>query len=217
MAFKGAIFDLDGVIVNTVPLHFKAWKKMFSEYGIDFTFDDYKSKVDGIPRYDGARAILKDRSEAEIKKAGATKQVYFVELIESEEVPVYTSSIDLIKELKSHDKKIAIASSSRNCKRILEQTKIIHLADAIVGGADFSRGKPDPQIFQMAADRLACPHQECLVFEDAVLGVEAAINGKMLCIGIDRYGNPARLAKANLVVDDLSRVDYNAIEELFKK
>ena len=217
MVFKGAIFDLDGVIVNTVPLHFKAWKKMFSEYGIDFTFDDYKAKVDGIPRCDGAKAILKGRSEAEIEKAAAKKQVYFVELIESEDVPVYPSSVDLIKELKSHDKKIAVASSSRNCKRILQQTKIIHLADAIVDGTDLTHGKPDPQIFQMAADRLACPHQECLVFEDAVLGVEAAINGNMLCIGIDRYGNPARLAKANLVVDDLSRVNYNVIEELFKK
>ncbi len=217
MAFKCAIFDLDGVIVNTVPFHFKAWKKMFSEYGIDFTFDDYKSKVDGIPRFDGARAILKGRSEEEIEKAAASKQVYFVELIESAEVPVYTSSVDLIKELKSHDKKIAVASSSRNCKRILEQTKIIHLADAIVGVADLTRGKPDPQIFQMAADKLACLHTECIVFEDAVLGVEAAINGKMLCIGIDRYGEPSRLAKADLVVDDLSKVNYNAIEELFKK
>ena len=215
--FKGAIFDLDGVIVNTVPLHFKAWKTMFSEYGINFTFDDYKAKVDGIPRYDGARAILTDLSEAEVKQAAAKKQVYFVELIEKEKVPVYTSSIDLIKDLKSHGKKIAVASSSRNCKRILEQTKIIHLADAIVGGSDLTRGKPDPQIFQMAADRLACPHQECLVFEDAVLGVEAAINAKMPCIGIDRYGNPGRLARANLVVDDLSMVDYNRIEELFKK
>ncbi len=215
--FKGAIFDLDGVIVNTVPLHFKAWKTMFSEYGINFTFDDYKAKVDGIPRYDGARAILTDLSEAEVKQAAAKKQVYFVELIEAEDVPLYASSIVLIKELKSHDRKIAVASSSRNCKRILEQTKIIHLADAIVSGSDLTRGKPDPQIFQMAADRLACPHQECLVFEDAVLGVEAAINAKMPCIGIDRYGNPERLAKANLVVDDLSRVDYNKIEELFKE
>jgi len=215
--FKGAIFDLDGVIVNTVPLHFKAWKTMFSEYGINFTFDDYKAKVDGIPRYDGARAILTDLSEAEVEQAAAKKQVYFVELIEAGDVPVYASSIALIKDLKSHGKKIAVASSSRNCKRILEQTKIIHLADAIVDGSDLTRGKPDPQIFQMAADRLSCPHQECLVFEDAVLGVEAAINAKMPCIGIDRYGNPERLAKANLIVDDLSRVDYNRIEELFKK
>ncbi len=215
--FKGAIFDLDGVIVDTVPIHFKAWKKMFSEYGIDFTFDEYKSKVDGIPRHDGARAILKDISEVELKKAGDIKQGYFLEFIEKEKIPVYTSCIDLIKELKSHNKKIAFASSSRNCKRILQRTGIIYLADAIVDGNDITKAKPDPQIFQLAAERLGCAYAECVVFEDAVLGVEAAINGKMLCIGIDRYGNPKRLAKANLVVEDLSRVDYKTIEGLFKK
>jgi len=215
--FKGAIFDLDGVIVDTVPIHFKAWKKMFSEYGIDFTFDEYKSKVDGIPRYDGARAILTDISEAELKEAGDRKQKYFLEFIEKEEIPVDDSSIDLVKELKSHNKKIAFASSSRNCKRILQRVKIIHLADAIVDGNDITRAKPDPQIFQLACERLGCAYAECVVFEDAVLGVEAAVNGKILCVGIDRYGNPKRLAKANLVVDDLSKVDYETIEGLFKK
>ena len=215
--FKGAIFDLDGVVVNTVPIHFKAWKKMFFEYGIDFTFDDYKSKVDGIPRYDGARAILKDISDAELREASDRKQRYFLEFIEKEDIPVYTSCIDLIKELKSYDKKIAIASSSRNCKRILQRAGIIHLADAIVDGNDITRAKPDPQIFQLACERLGCAYAECVVFEDAVLGVEAAVNGKMLCIGIDRYSNPQRLAKANLVVDDLSKVDYKTIEGLFKK
>ena len=208
---------MDGVIVDTVPIHFKAWKKMFSEYGIDFTFDEYKSKVDGIPRYDGARAILTDISEAELKEAGDRKQKYFLEFIEKEEIPVDDSSIDLVKELKSHNKKIAFASSSRNCKRILQRVKIIHLADAIVDGNDITRAKPDPQIFQLACERLGCAYAECVVFEDAVLGVEAAINGKMLCIGIDRYGNPKRLAKANLVVEDLSKVDYKTIEGLFKK
>jgi len=215
--FKGAIFDLDGVVVNTVPIHFKAWKKMFSEYGIDFTFDAYKSKVDGIPRYDGARAILKEISNAELKEAADRKQKYFLEFIEKEDIPVYTSCIDLIKELKNHNKKIAIASSSRNCKRILQRAGIIHLADAIVDGNDITRAKPDPQIFQLAAGRLGCAYAECVVFEDAVLGVEAAVNGRMLCIGIDRYGNPKRLAKANLVVEDLSKVDYETIEGLFKK
>ncbi|MDH5174767.1 MAG: beta-phosphoglucomutase family hydrolase [Elusimicrobiota bacterium] len=215
--FKGAIFDLDGVVVDTVPIHFKAWKKMFSEYGIDFTFDDYKSKVDGIPRYDGARAILTDISDEELKQAADRKQRYFLEFIEKEDIPVYASCVDLIKELKSHNKKIAIASSSRNCKRILQRAGIIHLADAIVDGNDITRAKPDPQIFQLAAGRLGCDYTECVVFEDAVLGVEAAINGKMVCIGIDRYGNAKRLAKANLVVEDLSKVDYKTIEGLFKK
>ncbi|UCB56464.1 MAG: beta-phosphoglucomutase family hydrolase [Candidatus Omnitrophota bacterium] len=214
--FKAAIFDLDGVIVNTVPLHFKAWKKLFSDYGIEFSFDDYKAKVDGIPRYDGTKAILTGLSDAEIKKAGDKKQRYFLELLEKGEIDIYNSSLDLIKELKRHNKKIAIASSSRNCKKILQKTGIIKLADAIVDGNDLKRGKPDPQIFQLAADRIGCGYQECVVFEDAVLGVEAAINGKMLCVGIDRYGTAERLKKATIVVDDLSKIDHMTLEKLFK-
>jgi len=215
--FKCAIFDLDGVVVDTVPIHFKAWKQMFSEYGIDFNFDDYKSKVDGIPRYDGAKAILTNLNDAEIKEAGDKKQGYFLEFIEKEDVPRHNSSIELIKDLKKRGKKIAIASSSKNCKRILEKIGIISIAGTIVDGNDITKGKPDPQIFQLAAQRLQCNYENCIVFEDAVLGVEAALNGKMHCIGIDRYNNPARLAKANLVVKDLSEVNYETIERLFKK
>ena len=79
MSFKGAIFDLDGVIVNTVPLHFKAWKRMFSEFGKEFTMKDYEDKVDGIPRMDGARAVLTEVSEDELDKAAAKKQEYFLD------------------------------------------------------------------------------------------------------------------------------------------
>jgi beta-phosphoglucomutase len=215
--FKGAIFDLDGVIVNTVPLHFKAWKRMFAEYGIDFSFEDYKAKVDGIPRYDGAKAILTHLSDSQIKEAGDRKQNYFLEFIEKEAIPVYNSSLGLIEELKKYNIKVAIASSSRNCKRILQKVGIIHLADAVVGGNDFSRGKPDPQIFQLAAQILECDYSECVVFEDALLGIEAAVNGKMICIGVDRYDDPERLTRANLVVRDLKEVNYKALKELFGK
>ena len=94
--FKGAIFDLDGVLVETVPLHFAAWKRMFAEYGIDFTFQDYKQKVDGIPRLDGARAILTELSDEELEKAATRKQKYYLEAIDSQDVPVHQDSIDLI-------------------------------------------------------------------------------------------------------------------------
>ena len=76
-SLKGAIFDLDGVIVNTVPLHFKAWRKTFTAYGKQFTFHDYKAKVDGIPRIDGARAILTDLSNKDLDKVASKKQSYF--------------------------------------------------------------------------------------------------------------------------------------------
>jgi beta-phosphoglucomutase len=96
---KAVIFDLDGIVVDTVPLHFKAWQKMFNEYGKDFTFEDYKNKVDGIPRMDGARAVLGDLDEKGLRKAAEKIQIYFREELDSEKIPVYESTAALIREL----------------------------------------------------------------------------------------------------------------------
>ena len=189
---------------------------MFSEYGKDFTFDDYKQKVDGIPRLDGAKAILTELSDGDIKKACDKKQEYFLEFIEKEEILVHESTLKFIKELKTHSIKVANISSSRNCKRILKRIGVIDLMDVIVDGNDITKGKPDPQIFLMAAERLSVEPEVCLVFEDAVLGVEAAKRAKMFCVGIDRYGEPNRLKKADIVVSDLKEVDYNKLKSLFR-
>ena len=98
--FKGAIFDLDGVVVDTVPIHFKAWKKMFGEYGIEFSFDEYKKKVDGIPRMDGARAILTNLDQKELDEAASRKQNYFLEFLQKEKIQTHDSTIKLVNELK---------------------------------------------------------------------------------------------------------------------
>ena len=216
MSFKGAIFDLDGVIVNTVPLHYAAWKKMFSEYGKNFTFKDYKEKVDGIPRFDGASAILTDLTEDEIKKAGSKKQGYYLELVDKGDIEIYHSTVDLINELKKNAIKIAAASSSKNCRYILKKSKLIGLFDTIVGGGDFKKGKPNPEIFLLSASKLGFPTDEVVVFEDAKLGVEAAKNGKMLCIGIAREGDKKLLEKADIIVDDLREVNLKKLKGLFK-
>lgn len=216
MKFKGAIFDLDGVIVNTVPLHFKAWKNMFEEYGRDFTFDDYKNKVDGIPRIDGARAILTDLSEEELKKAALKKQKYFLDFLNQNGIEVYQSTIGLIKELKANNIKAAVISSSKNCLNILQKTNIEDLFSVVITGNDVKIGKPSPDIFLLACERLNLRPSECVVFEDAVLGVEAARRAGMKCIGIDRYNNPKRLDNADRVVSDLSEVEIKTLRMLFK-
>jgi len=216
MSFKAAIFDLDGVVVDTVPLHFKAWQSMFSEYGKNFTFKDYKEKVDGIPRMDGARAILTDLSKEELEKAAAKKQGYYMELVNKGEIEVYHSTVDLIKSLKKEAVKIAAASSSRNCRYILEKTGLIGLFDTVIGGGDFKKGKPNPEIFLLAASHLGASPADSVVFEDAKLGVEAAKAGKMLCVGIARKGEKELLKKADIVVADLKEVDYGRLKELFK-
>jgi beta-phosphoglucomutase len=215
VSFKGAIFDLDGVIVNTVPLHFEAWKRMFGEYGRGFTFQDYKEKVDGIPRLDGARAILTDLSEEELKKAGARKQGYYLELVDRGKIEIYGSTVDLVKELKAKNIKVAAASSSRNCRYILEKTRLLDLFGTVVGGGDFKKGKPEPEIFLLAASRLGVSCEESVVFEDAKLGVLAAKNGGMLCVGIAREGKRELLKEADLIVGDLGELDYKKLEGLF--
>jgi beta-phosphoglucomutase len=215
MGLKAAIFDLDGVVVDTVPIHFKAWKQMFEEYGKTFTFDDYKEKVDGIPRRDGARAILTDLTDEELKKASDLKQAYFVENLEKEEIPQFTTTIDLITAFLNDGIKCAVVSSSKNCPTILKRIGLFDKLGSVISGDDITRGKPDPQIFLMAAQQLGADPSECIAFEDAVLGVESAKNAKMHCIGIDRYGCPERLSLADIVVSDLGEVNLAGIKELF--
>jgi beta-phosphoglucomutase len=211
-----AIFDMDGVVVDTVGLHFKAWKRMFEEHGRPFTFDDYKAKVDGIPRRDGARAILTGLSDAELERACDIKQGYFVAMLDREKIPAYPGTVALIKAIRASGRRAALISSSRNLPRIIKSAGVEDLWDAIVSGTEVTKGKPDPQVFLMAAERVDMPPARCVVIEDALQGVEAAKRGGMKCIGIDRHGDPARLAKADLVVRDLGEIGLSHVEALFR-
>ncbi|MFC1594236.1 HAD family hydrolase [Candidatus Omnitrophota bacterium] len=214
---KAAIFDLDGVIVNTVPLHFKAWKKMFDEYETNFNFTDYKSKVDGISRLDGAKNILNTLSKAELDRAAARKQGYFLEYAQKEGVKVYQGTIDLIKALRKKRVKIGVISASKSCHLILEMAKIQKLFDVEVNGNDITRSKPDPQIFLMALERLDVATDESVAFEDAQLGVESARRAELVTVGVDRHHDPKRLKKATIIVRDLSELNYDGLKELLEK
>jgi beta-phosphoglucomutase len=213
--FKAAVFDLDGVIVNTVPFHFKAWRRMFREYGKKFTFEDYKKKVDGIPRLDGLKAILTTLSGKELQKAAQRKQNFYLEYLKKEKIPIYKSTVRFIKDLRRQRIKIAVVSSSKNCSYILQRTKLYPLVDVEVNGNEITKGKPHPQMFLMAAKRLKVKAGECVGFEDAVLGVEAVKRAGMKCVGVDRYQNPQRLKKADIVISDLREVDISKLEKLF--
>ena len=217
MMFKAGIFDLDGVIVDTVPLHFKAWQRMFNEYGKEFTFDDYKKKVDGIPRLDGCRAILTDASPEIIDEASSKKQVFYLQYLKEDGVVVYDTTVALIKSLLSHKIRTAVVSSSKNLHMILEKAGLADLFEVKLSGNDITKGKPDPQIFLMAAEQLGVDPKESVVFEDATLGVEGAKRAGMRCVGIDRDSNPQLFTKADIVVNDLGETGFEKISSLFSK
>ena len=217
MVWEAAIFDMDGVVVDTVPIHFKAWKRMAEDYGRPFSFEDYKAKVDGISRIDGASAILRGFDRQTIETAAEKKQEYFRALLSDEEIPVYQSTINFMDLICTRQIRVAVISSSKNAQFILERIGLMGRLDVVVDGRSITRGKPDPEIFLLAAEQLERDPNTCIVFEDALLGVTAAKRAGMICVGIDRYGDPQRLAEADLVISDISEISHEALQKLMKE
>ena len=190
---------------------------MFSEYGKKFTFKDYELKVDGIPRLSGARAVLPELSEERLEKAASKKQRYLLGFLRKDGVKAYRDAVYLIKNLKENKIKRAIITSSKNCLYILKKAGINKLFDVIITGNDIKKGKPHPDIFLLAAKRAGLKTKECVVVEDAVLGIIAAKRAKMKAVGIDRYGKPARLRQADLIVNNLKKLTLSKLERLLSR
>ena len=210
---RGAIFDLDGVLVDTVPLHFRAWKRVFEARGIAFDEDDYLERVDGRTQREGARAMMPDADEREVEAAAERKQALFAEALRGG-LRAFDSSVALVHRLADAGIRLAVASGGADIAPVLERIGIAHRLGAVVGGADVARGKPHPETFLAAARALRLDPGDCIVFEDAVAGVRAAERGGFRCIGVDRHGRPERLRGAEAIVADLGELDPDTLFEL---
>ncbi len=198
---KACIFDLDGVIVDTAHYHFIAWQRLSKELGISFTAKD-NERLKGVSRMRSLEIILEiggvHLSEDEMEKLAAKKNVWFVEYINAMKADeIYPGVKQLLIEIRSKGIKVALASSSKNANTIIAKLDIANLFDAIVDGTMVINTKPNPEIFLLAASKLGIAPIDCVVFEDAEAGVEAAIAAGMKCVGI---GSTEQLGKANEVV-----------------
>jgi beta-phosphoglucomutase family hydrolase len=246
-AFEAVVFDLDGVITKTAVTHAAAWKKMFDEYlkkrekkhnepFSEFTQSDYLAFVDGKPRYNGVASFLESREinlpwgapedniDAEtVCGLGNRKNEAFHEVLKRDGAEVYPSSEKLLFELKEAGVKLGVASSSKNCKAVLETVNLLHLFEARVDGVVSAelglKGKPEPDIFTKACEILKAKSEYSIVVEDAVSGVQAGAKGKFgLTLGVAREGNAKELKKngADYVVNDLEDVNGSkGLNELF--
>ncbi|HEY5822818.1 MAG TPA: beta-phosphoglucomutase [Cyclobacteriaceae bacterium] len=197
---KACIFDLDGVIVDTAHYHFLAWKRLADELGVAFS-EIENERLKGVSRMDSLEIILelgKIKLDAKTKDALADKKnVWFVDYINTMKADeIFPGVKDLLKKIRSKGVKVGLASSSKNAGRVIELLKIEKEFDTIVDGTMIVNSKPDPEIFLLAASKLKIAPKECLVFEDAEAGVEAAVIAGMKCIGI---GSKDQLGKANVV------------------
>lgn len=211
---RAVIFDLDGVLVDTARYHFLAWSSIAKELNIPFTEYD-NEQLKGVSRMESLNVLLSlgnvKLKESEKEKLAAHKNKLFVDYINAmSPSEIFPGVETLIKKLKSEGYKIALGSVSKNANAVLEVLKIAGLFDVVVNGSMLKNSKPDPEVFLLASGMLNIPPHECIVVEDAIAGVEAALAAGMKCIGISRH----KLDKAHVVLKNTGDINLTIIKNL---
>ena len=214
---RACIFDLDGVIVDTARYHFLAWKRLADELGINFTEKD-NERLKGVSRMASLEIILelghRDINDVVKERYASLKNKWYVEYI-SKMTPseILPGVVDFITALRGNGIKIGLGSASKNTPMILDRVGIAGLFDAVADGNNVARAKPDPEVFLVAARLLGVDPGDCVVFEDAVAGIEAARNAGMHCVGI---GDESILTRADFVVKGLHEMSLEKLYEFEK-
>lgn len=206
---KACIFDLDGVIVDTAKYHFIAWRRLANELGFDFD-EAFNETLKGVSRMESLDLILQyggvQLNEMDKNKWANLKndwyKAFILKIEPSEILPGVKAFLD---QLVKADIKIALGSASANAVPILDRLQLTSLFDVIIDGTKTSKSKPDPQVFLMGAQAMGIPPTQCVVFEDAEKGIEAALNGGFWAIGV---GEGHALSKAHRVISGFENQDF---------
>jgi len=229
--YDAALFDLDGVLTPTAVVHMAAWEEMFSAFlsargAAPYTAQDYFDHVDGKPRYDGVRDLLASRgitlpegdpsdpADADtVCGLGNRKNDAFNAVLERDGVQPYPGSVALVEALAARGTKLAVVSSSKNAPSVLAAAGLDRffpvVVDGAVAAAEGLPGKPAPDTFLAAAERVGVTKERAVVLEDATSGVAAGHAGRFgLVVGVDRGAGADALtaAGADVVVADLQEI-----------
>lgn len=212
---EACIFDLDGVIVDTAKYHYLAWKELAEELGFLFTEED-NERLKGVSRMRSLEILLEvggvtldENRKLEIASQKNQQYVSYIEKMTPDEI--LPGVIDFLKSVRSKGIKTAIGSASKNTPLILERLQLNSYFDAVIDGNKVSEAKPNPEVFLKGAYELGVAPSNCIVFEDAAAGVEAAIRGGMMCVGI---GRPENLPGADKVVPGFLNLTIEELENL---
>lgn len=215
---KGFIFDLDGVIVDTAKYHYLAWKNLANSINIDFT-EVQNEQLKGVSRKKSLQKILKwggvkleDDKFMELMSLKNDDYLNHISGMSEDEILVDVPKI--LSYIRATGHPLALGSASKNARSILRKVNLLSKFDAIVDGNDVSNAKPDPEVFLNAARLLNVKPENCVVFEDALAGIQAANSANMISVGI---GEKDILGEADYVFRDFSEFDTDFIDELIAK
>ena len=207
---KAAIFDLDGVIVFTDKFHYLAWKKMADGMGVYFD-ETINNRLRGVSRMDSLEIILERyegpalSDERKLELANEKNETYREYLATMTPDDVSDEVRNTLSELRRRGYKLALGSSSKNARFILNQVKLTDYFDAISDGTNITRSKPDPEVFLKAAEFIGVDPAECMVVEDAYAGIDAAKAGGMMSAAI---GDASEYEKSDYSLSTFSDLLY---------
>lgn len=213
MSIEALIFDLDGVITDTVDLHYRAWEQLANEIGIPMP-DDFRDRSRGVSRRETLSRLLNGRSidEAQAQEYMRRKNMVYLALVAFlNPNDILPGVLDLMNEAQANGLKLAVASSSMNAKYVLRQLGLFDRMDAIADATMTLRTKPAPDLFMWAAGRLGVQPNQAVVFEDAEDGVRAGLDGGFRVVGL----GAAKIHAAYLVLPGLEGVTLAILRERF--
>jgi beta-phosphoglucomutase len=218
---KAVIFDVDGVLVDSFESHFQSWHALAQECGFSFTRKQFAGTFGMtsraiIRRLWGESAGLSDERIGEMDDR---KEALFREIVE-EDFPAMDGAESLIRQLRDAGFRLAVGSSGppENVNLVLERLGVRDMIAVAITGRDVSRGKPDPQVFQLASERLGVLADRCVVIEDAPAGIAAAHAAGLRAIGLVSTGRTFdELSDAELCVASLRDLDSATISTLIER
>ncbi len=211
---KALVFDLDGVIVNSEPLHLEAFRRALAPFGVALTDEEYYRAYVAYTDREAFEQALRGRPGA-VPAAVAEKQRIFWELFR-DHVQAFPDALALLGRIPPHlPVAVATGATGSEADHALRALGIRDRFTALVAAEDYRSGKPDPEPYRMAAVRLGVPARACLAIEDTREGIRAARRAGMVCVGVAHTHPAAHLAEADLVVQTLDEVDLAAVRARF--
>jgi beta-phosphoglucomutase len=212
MMLKACLFDLDGVIVDTARYHYVAWREIAEELGFVFTEED-NEKLKGVSRIRSLEILLEIggislADESKTLLAQKKNSLYLQYVLKMRPDEVLPGAKEFLTDCRNNNLGIGLGSASKNATTLLNLLQITHLFDAIIDGNKVTKAKPDPEVFLTGARELGVLPQNCVVFEDAEAGIEAALAANMFSVGI---GNPVILKKADFVTSGLKNLSVKTL------
>lgn len=206
---KAAIFDMDGTMINNMAFHKKAWKEYFKRKGIDLTDEDFKKKISGANNAKIFENMLgRAPTPEEVRKYGYEKETIYREIY-APEIREVEGLHNILHQLKEKGLKIGIATTAIEPNRdfALDALGLHGQFDVIVGDEHVIHGKPDPEIYLLAAEQLNVQPENCIIYEDSPPGIQSAKSAGMKVIALLTSHTPEDLFGADYIVKDFSQIE----------